>query len=197
MGMCCCFDRVFEDKRIAVLVLMIWLIIVLSIFKDIGMLDTQFMTFGPSKDTIFMSLRIDSWRKWGVIALFVFLNTSVNDFMSDAINPWIINTITDHKSRYIPYPKGICLMISQIWSIYCNIMSVFGMFIAMTQIDFVLIRMCADLLVNTYTNLKFMRYKEFSPEKYHELETQSQGTNQAMQDVGSVFSVGDDDGTPV
>jgi hypothetical protein len=169
--MCCgVIDRLFDDKRVAVFVLMCWLSIVLVVFKDIGLLDTKFMRLGPSEDTNFMGVQLNSWYRWGLVAGFTFVNTAVNDFMSDAISPWILNTITDHKTRYIPYPKWMCLLISQLWSVYCNIMSVFGIFLAMSQIDFVLIRMSADLVVNTYTNTKFMRDKEFSASKYYEVE---------------------------
>jgi hypothetical protein len=166
-------DRVFDDKRVAVSVLMVWLILVMILFNDIGLLHTSFMTFGPSSTAKFMGAVLDTWYKWGMVAIFTLINTSVNDFMSDAISPWLLNTITDHKNKYIPYPKYVCLGISQLWSIYCNLMSVFGMFLAMTQIDFVLIRMMADLTVNTYTNLKFMRFKEYSPAKYSDIERQS------------------------
>jgi hypothetical protein len=166
-------DNIFDDKRLAVTVLMAWLTVVMTVFKDIGLLDTTFMTFGPSETAKFMGVVLDSWYKWGMVAGFTLVNTSVNDFMSDAISPWIINTITDHKSKFIPYPKYICLAISQLWSIYCNLMSVFGMFLAMTQMDFVLIRMLADLTVNTYTNLKFMRHKEYSSSKYNDIEMQA------------------------
>ena len=166
-------DQVFDDKRMAVAVLMRWLTVVMTVFKDIGLLDTSFMQFGPCDTAKFMGVVLDTWYKWGMVASFTMLNTSMNDFMSDAISPWILNTITDHKSRYIPYPKYVCLGIAQSWAIYCNLMSVFGMFLAMTQIDFVLIRMLADLTVNTYTNLKFMRHKEFSPDKYHDIEMQN------------------------
>ncbi len=166
-------DRVFDDKRMAVGVLMLWLTLVMTLFKDIGLLDTTFMQFGPSDTAKFMGVVLDTWYKWGMVAAFTLVNTSMNDFMSDAISPWLLNTITDHKSRYIPYPKYICLGISQMWSVYCNLMSVFGMFLAMTQMDFVLIRMLADLTINSYTNLKFMRHKEYSPDKYHEIEMQT------------------------
>jgi hypothetical protein len=166
-------DRVFDDKRVAVSVLMCWLAIVMILFKDIGLLDTSFMSFGPSSTAKFMGAVLDTWYKWGMVAIFTLVNTSVNDFMSDAISPWLLNTITDHKSKYIPYPKYVCLGISQLWAIYCNLMSVFGMFLAMTQIDFVFIRMAADLTVNTYTNLKFMRCKEYSPAKYNDIEMQT------------------------
>jgi hypothetical protein len=166
-------DKVFDDKRLAVTVLMLWLIVVMTVFKDIGLLDTSFMSFGPSVTAKFMGVVLDTWYKWGMVATFTLVNTSINDFMSDAISPWILNTITDHKSKFIPYPKYVCLGISQLWSVYCNLMSVFGMFLAMTQMDFVLIRMMADLTVNTYTNLKFMRFKEYSTSKYNDIEMQA------------------------
>jgi len=182
----------FDDKRLAVCVLMMWLVIVMTLFKDIGLLDTSFMTFGPSQTAKFMGVVLDTWYKWNMVAGFTLVNTSVNDFMSDAISPWLLNTITDHKSKYIPYPRYMCLLISQLWSIYCNLMSVFGMFLAMTQIDFVLIRMLADLTVNTYTNLKFMRFKEYSPDKYHDIEMQT--VTLKPQERSSCFSIGDEPG---
>ena len=161
-----CMDRLFDDKRMAVCILMIWLLVVVFVFKDIGLLDTKFMNWGPSANTVFMGMVLDSWYKWSMVACFTLVNTSINDFMSDAISPWILNTITDHKTRYLPYTKCTCLAISQLWSIYCNVMSVFGLFLAMTQVDFVMIRMVADLTVNVYTNLRFMKNKVTCPEKY-------------------------------
>jgi len=159
-------DCVFDDKRIAVVFLMVWLVIVVAVFKDIGLLDTKFMSAGPSDKTVFMGMVLDTWYKWGLVAAFTFVNTSINDFMSDAISPWLLNTITDHKTKYLPYSKLTCLAISQLWSVYCNVMSVFGLFLAMTQVDFVLIRMAADLTVNMYTNMRFMRNKVTSPDRY-------------------------------
>ena len=165
--MCLYFiDAIFDDKRCITVFLSCWLCLVLVVFKDIGLLDTKFMTLGPSDATVFMGVTLNSWYKWGLVAGFTFINTSVNDFMSDALGPWILNTITDHKTRFIPYPKWVCLGITQTWSIYCNIMSVFSIFLAMSQIDFVLIRMLADLLVNAYTTTKFMRNKTHCPRQY-------------------------------
>jgi hypothetical protein len=158
-------DALFDDKRFITVFLTCWLCLVLVVFKDIGLLDTKFMTLGPSSATVFMGVTLDSWYKWGLVAAFTFINTSVNDFMSDALGPWILNTITDHKSRYIPYPKWVCLAVTQTWSMYCNIMSVFSIFLAMSQIDFVLIRMVADLMVNAYTTTKFMRNKSYCQQR--------------------------------
>ena len=190
-------DRIFDDKRLAVTVLMVWLAVVMTVFKDIGLLDTSFMAFGPSETAKFMGVVLDTWYKWGMVALFTLVNTSVNDFMSDAISPWIINTITDHKSKFIPYPKDVCLGIAQLWAVYCNLMSVFGMFLAMTQIDFVLIRMLADLTVNTYTNMKFMRHKEHSPRRYNDIELQAMHPTAKTPSPSptDIFTITEDDDT--
>ena len=186
--MCLLVDRLFDDKRIAVGLLMVWLVVVLLVFKDIGMLETRFMTMGPSAATVFMGVTLDTWYKWNLVAVFTLINTSINDFMSDALSPWILNTITDHKTKYIPYSKGVCLLISQLWSVYCNVMSVFGLFLAMTQVDFVLIRMGADLTVNMYTNLKFMRNKVTCQERYthhHDIEVGGHELSSFCSDTGS------------
>jgi hypothetical protein len=161
-----CLDRVFDDKRLAVGLLMFWMLLVIVVFKDIGLLDSKFMTFGPSPGTVFMGVTLDTWYKWNIVAVFTLVNTLINDFMSDALSLWILNTITDHKTKYIPYPKAVCLAITQCWAVYCNLMGVLGLFLAMTQIDFVMIRMAADVTVNMYTTLKFMRFKETCMERY-------------------------------
>jgi hypothetical protein len=196
---CLCVDRLFDDKRMAVALLMVWLAVVVGVFKDIGLLDTKFMTLGPSPNTIFMGMTLDTWYKWNLVAAFTFINTSINDFMSDAISPWILNTISDHKAKYLPYSKATCLFITQMWSIYCNIMSVFGLFLAMTQVDFVLIRMSADLTVNIYTTLKFMRNKVTCSERYKQ-DYSGAGPGSEMSSVSSFnldLGLGDDVDQPM
>ena len=187
-------DALFDDKRVVTFTLMTWLILVLAVLKEVGLMDAHFMSFGPSETTIFMGITINSWYKWGLVAAFTFINTSVNDFMSDAISPWILNTITDHKTHYIPYTKCMCLTITQFWSIYCNIMSVFSIFLAMSQLDFVLIRMLADMMVNAYTTTKFMRSKTYCPIKYKKFSANHEEAelSELTARETSVFSVDDD-----
>ena len=174
-------DALFDDKRIIAVFLIVWLCIVVSLFEELGLMNTQFMALGPSPKTVFMGIVMDTWYKWGLVAGFTFVNTAVNDFMSDALSPWILNTITDHKTRYIPYSKFTCVTITQIWSLYCNIMSVFGIFLAMSQIDFVIIRTVADLTVNTYTTTKFIRHKVHCPERYRALSEEGQADAEMAQ----------------
>jgi len=150
-------------------VLIVWLSIVLIVFKEVGLLESKFMSFGPSKDTVFMTVVLDTYYKWGLVSGFTFVNTLMNDFMSDAISPWLTNCITDFKTKYIPYSKSTCLAITQIWSLYCNVMSVFGIFLATTQLDLIIIRTIADLMVNFYSTRRFLRNKTYCSERYRQV----------------------------
>jgi hypothetical protein len=145
---------------------MTWLVIVLSVFSHLGITNTQFMSFGPSSNTYFMGIKLDTWYAWNWVALFTFTSTAVNDFVGDSVVPWIQNTVQDHKTRYIPYSKFMCWLITQCWSFYCCAMSIFSIYLLMSQIDFLIIRAFADGLVNTYTTYKFLRGKQYDPSKY-------------------------------
>ena len=109
--------------------------------------------------------------------------------MSDAIVPWLQNTVQDHKTKYLPYRKITCYMISQLWSVYCSVMSIFGVALIMSQIDFLMIRLLADLSTNTFTTFKFMRHKTVDRNKYfmwydernHQVEVDLDGRMVDMQ----------------
>ena len=68
---------------------------------------------------------------------------------------------------HIPYSKYTCLFIIQVWTTYAVIMGTIGLFVALTQVDFLLIRLVADLIVNHVTTAYFLRSKVVDPERYH------------------------------
>jgi hypothetical protein len=95
------------------------------------------------------------------------LSTCMIDFFSDSLSPFFINTIQYHKTRYLPYSKSTCYIILQLWSTYCCLMSIFSIGLLMSQIDFLLIRLLADLIVNTFTTFKFLKNKEYNRRLYY------------------------------
>lgn len=166
LGKMKCLDLIFDDKRLAIGLLMIWMVGVIMSLQSLDLMHSEFMSFGPSPHTKFMTLSIDTWHKWALLACATFTSTCVTDFMADAIAPWIQNTIQDHKSKYLPYRKFTCFMISQLWSVYCGVMSIFAISLMTSQIDFLMVRMLADLITNTFTTYKFMRFKTVDRNKY-------------------------------
>ena len=159
-------DRVFDDKRIAITLLMVWLVVVLFSFNSIGLFHSDFMRFGPSSTTRIMTITIATWHDWWPVAMASFLSTCVNDFFGDSLSPFFPNTIQDYKTKYLPYSKTTCYVILQLWSTYCCLMSIFSVGLLMSQIDFLLIRLVADLGVNTFTTFKFLKGKEVNRSLY-------------------------------
>lgn len=153
-------QRLFDDKRLLVALLGIWTILSAMMFGAIMLEDgSHFLSFGPNPETVLFGSKLDSWTKWWVVAVYTFVSTAIAAFSSDAVVPWITNTIQDHKTRYIPYAPWMCITIIQVFTIYAVIMSVIGLFVALSQIDFMLIRLLADLIVNHVTTIWFLRGK--------------------------------------
>lgn len=162
-----CLEIVFDDKRISASILVVWMVIaVTSLHLSIDLFASQFMSFGPGPNMIFMTVNIDTWHKWGLLAGATFVNTGITEFMEDAISPWVQNTIQDHKTKYLPYSKFTCYLVSQVWSIYVAITGIFSVALMMSQIDLLIIRMTANLIVNTFTCYKFMKNKTIDRHKY-------------------------------
>lgn len=160
-------DQLFQDKRILTCLIAAWTLITTGTFGVILYQDeSPFFHFGPNEHTALMGVPLDSWTKWTVVALYTFFSSCFADFVSDAIGPFITNTIQDHKTVYIPYSKTMCLVIVQIFTIYAVLMSMISLFVALTQIDFLFIRVTADLLVNWYTTHKFLENKKTDPDAY-------------------------------
>jgi hypothetical protein len=167
-GMCItkCIRLLFDDKRYTMILLLVWMIIACSVFYQLGAFHMHFMTFGPSSKTIFMGMTIDTWNKWYFLAAFSFVNTATNEFLGSALLPWFQNTIQDHKSKYIPYSQRTCMSIVVLYDIYAHVMSIFGIYLLFSQIDFLIIRLLADILVTVITTNWFLQYKSVDEERY-------------------------------
>lgn len=125
------------------------------------------MRMGPSPTLTYMGMLIDTMQRYMTVVGFVVVSTAINNFASDAISPWIQNTVMDHKSRTIPYSKFTIIFITQTWSLYCGTMSVASIALVFAQFDLIMIRLLVDLFVNQYTIRRFLAKKTHDPYRYH------------------------------
>jgi hypothetical protein len=166
MGFCV---KVFDNKLLISGLILLWTCLSCSVFCVIMIKDnSNFLVLGPNSRNQLFGVKMDSWFKWWVTAIYTFVSTAIAAFASDALCPFFTNVIEDHKTIHIPYSKFTCLMIVQVFTIYGVIMSVIGMFVALTQIDFMFIRIAADLLVNSHTTYYFLRGKVVNPTLYNQ-----------------------------
>ena len=156
----------FHDKRATSVIMFAWMIAMVFFTRHIGIFDTEFMTFGPSSHTRFMGAVLNTWSRWSFVAVFSFSNAMVHEFVTDALQPWIQNTIQDHKCIALPYHKLTCHFIATVFVVYSHTNAIFAIFMYMSQVDFLLFRLMADMLVTAYSNHVFMTPKIFSPYSY-------------------------------
>ena len=160
-------DNAFDDKRVTIALISVWFCICLGGFTWLGIFGSEYMRVGPSPTLTYMGMPIDTMARYITVVGFVMISTAINDFASDAIGPWIQNTVMDHKSRTIPYSKFTIIFISQMWSLYCGVMSVASIALVFAQFDLIMVRLVVDLFVNQYTMGRFLTNKSHDPFRYH------------------------------
>jgi hypothetical protein len=160
-------DKAFDDKRVTIALISVWFCICLGGFTWLGIFSSAYMRVGPSPTLTYMGMPIDTMARYIAVVVFVMISTAINDFASDAIGPWIQNTVMDHKSQTIPYSKFTIIFITQMWSLYCGVMSVASIALVFAQFDLIMVRLVVDLFVNQYTMRRFLTNKSHDPFRYH------------------------------
>jgi len=189
----------FNDRRVVVALLGVWTIVCCCVFLHIMIIDeSAFLAIGPNTKTRLFNVPLDTWPKWWCVAIYTFVSTCIAAFASDSVAPFIVNTVQDHKTHYIPYTKTTCLLIIQVWTTYAVIMGTIGLFVALTQIDFLVIRLVADLIVNFITTTYFLSDKVYDVVMYRQWE-RDQGAvrSQAYDDMHEVAIQDNDCGASV
>jgi hypothetical protein len=153
-------SRVFDEKRLVAALFFLWSIIVLTIFACTGVLNSAFVRFGPAPHLKFLDYRVDTWSKWLCVATFSVVDSAIWQFAFEAIHPWEINTILDPKCKTLPYSKTICLMILESYYLHGVVLGPFMFWISLTQLDFVLLKGLATMLMRTYSHYQYIKDKE-------------------------------------
>ena len=160
-------EQLFNDRRVLTFLLLVWTAATCGVFFWIMYVDNSpFLQFGPNTHTKLFGVVLDSWAKWWSVSIYTFVSCGVNAFAGDSIVPFITNTVQDHKTVYIPYSKFTCLVIIQVFTCYSVVISIVGLFVALTQIDFTIVRLVSDLIVNWLTTAYFLRGKIVDKNKY-------------------------------
>lgn len=161
-------EKMFNDRRVISFWLLLWTALTCVVFFWIMYVDNSpFLQFGPNDHTKLFGVVLDSWFKWWCVAIYTFVSTCIAAFASDSVVPFITNTVQDHKTIYIPYSKFTCLAIIQVFTCYSVVISIVGLFVALTQIDFTVVRLVSDLIINHVTTSFFLRGKIVNEAKYN------------------------------
>ena len=154
-------SRLFDDKRCTAVLLCVWMVIILIIFATMGVFGSSFFHIGPSKTLHFMSVNIDTWTEWCLLASFCFIDSMVKTFGHDSIVIWSIHTLCDPKCMDLPYQKWVCMGVVEMYYVYIYVSGVFKFFISLSQIDFVVINHLSDLIMKFFTYNAYFKEKKY------------------------------------
>lgn len=152
-------SKLFHDKRIVAGVFLGWGLIVFGMFWSTGILHSNFVSFGPSDKLKFMEFQINTWGKWGAVAVFGALDSAIWELAHEAIHPWALNSVLDPKTTTLPYSKFTCLMVIESYYLHGMVLGPFAFWISLTQFDLVLIKGVASMLMRTYSHYQYIKDK--------------------------------------
>lgn len=153
-------SRIFQDKRIIAGLFVAWGAFVLTMFAFAGVFHSSFVHFGPSSQLKFLDYKIDTWFKWACVSVFSIIDSAMWELAHEAIHPWEMNTVLDPKSKTLPYSKGVCLMILESYYLHGVILGPFLFWIKFTQLDLVIMKGLATMLMRTYSHYQYIKDKE-------------------------------------
>lgn len=108
---------------------------------------------------------IDTWSKWGLVAVFGALDSAAWQLAHDTIFPWTMNTLCDEKCLVLPYKKATCIVIVESYHLHSVVLGAFGFFISLTQLDLVLIKGLANMAVRTWCHWRYIKGKRVMGEE--------------------------------
>lgn len=161
------FSNVFEDKIKLCTIMMMWVFFIFIIFFTFTERGHSFFTFGPSAHSVILGVRLNTWARWCMMACLTFFDTIMMEIVHDCLNPWIMTVIIDHKTKYLPYRKNTLIVISMVCGFFKTTSQTLLMFIMLSQVDFLLIRCLADLVVTYWSTDFFLKDKEFNKEVFY------------------------------
>jgi len=168
----------FMDLRLISILMCCWLAVVNFIMVEMGVYNNPvFVAFGPRAGLSFMHVAIDTQYKYTILVIMIILHTFISDFIADSMSQHIINTLQDMRGRYLPHRPIVYYIITTLWSVYCAISHLFLIFLALGQLDLLLVRLLSDIIANMVTTTLYLQNKTYNPEKFHSHEKKEENNH--------------------
>lgn len=148
-----------KDPRVCTGVLVAWGMVFTGIFLSLSNEEMKFK-YGPESGREFLSIQIDTWFKWTLIASLFMVDKFINSISADIIGSWISHTVMDHKTEHVPYSKSVCIAIADTYSAYFNLRFILTLQLLTTQFDFGILRVVADVVATHYSAYLHLKEKK-------------------------------------
>ena len=139
----------FFDVKIAFYIFIVFIIVYLFLLEEEGAFKEKFLNFGPSPNTNFLSMRLDTWEKVILVYIVGFLSTFLTAYYNtvsyDFIHSYIWNPAYTKK---IKMTKRMTQIIVAIEPILQWILSIINLFINLTmELQFIIPQFLGEVAI--------------------------------------------------
>lgn len=145
------------DPSILVVTGVISIAITFGLFAYLGFGDKTFFTFGVP--LYFLGTKVANYGLYVLLLCAFFVNWFVYASIYEVLQQWLYLEV-QNKEASLRYGFFKTILTANLYNIYLILNSFTVVQAANTQIPFLLVIICAQIISTTYTNLKFIRDKK-------------------------------------
>lgn len=118
----------------------------------------NFFNWGPP--ITFFQHTITSQSTFYALHLLILFHQLVNNWVSNVVYPWIINSVQDPKNTQMEYSTVTTLILINLFDFYSELDMVFILIGFTSQISFLFTISLANTISSTYINWKYIKRKQ-------------------------------------
>lgn len=123
---------------------------------------STFYSFGPNDNLKIIGVPINNYYRYVTIVIYSFINSGFRTLYSSVLKSWLINTIQDETKVKTRDMHVLAYEITCVTTVYVWFDWLLYMNILLSQIDLVIIEICADLLMSLYSTRYYLRKENYT-----------------------------------
>ena len=165
------FTKIFEyfnNPKIALLIILIFLILFFLIEGLTTGFGNNFLSFGPTKDaqtgkaTMFMGIELKSWTTVNIVYLIIFLTTVLQSYYSNAIDSNLHAYVFNPAIELVPYSKFWTYLVYMIDPLITLVLFILRFYATATfQLQYIIPQFIGSYITNLPFTLIWLNSKKF------------------------------------
>lgn len=148
--------------RTVVVLIALWSLTVIGFCVWLGIFNTPFFHFGPSKSIKIFDYPINNWYKWSAVCIYIVLNQILTTCGLETITPWMLNQVQNLSVDFlVGDTRSTALWTIGIWYFWLWLSRIVSIQLVLTQIDFLLVILFVDISTTLVTtHFVYLRKKQ-------------------------------------
>ena len=155
--------KFFLNPKIAFIIFLTFIIIYLVLLDEEGAFQKKFLNFGPSKETKFLNMTLDTWPKVISVYLIGFFSTLLTSYYNTVSYDFIHSFIWNPAyNKPIKISKKWTQLIVSTEQVLYWILSTLNFFVTLTmELQYIIPKFLGDIIVNVPYGLYKVEQKKF------------------------------------